>query len=115
LRDLAHAFTAHDPEDDVLAFVTKVMSELTERVDAAPRRDRMALMQRRPEGTIMGGLGFEDRAVGGTSNRPASSSRFAMKATRSSATSCSGPRSKARPDARTAGSSRPRSTTSPAS
>jgi acyl-coenzyme A thioesterase PaaI-like protein len=68
LRDLAHAFTAHDPDDDVLAFVTKAATELTGRVDTAPRRDRMALMQRRPEGTIMGGLGFEDRAVGGTSN-----------------------------------------------
>src|SRR5262245_59515514 len=68
LRDLAHAFTADDPDDDVLAFVTKVATELTERVHTAPRRDRMALMQRRAEGTIMGGLGFEDRAVGGTSN-----------------------------------------------
>jgi acyl-coenzyme A thioesterase PaaI-like protein len=68
LRDLAHAFTAHDPDDDVLAFVTKAATELTGRVDTTPRRDRLALMQRRPAGTIMGGLGFEDRAVGGTSN-----------------------------------------------
>ena len=31
-------------------------------------RDRAALMRIRPEGQIMGGLGFEDRAVGGSSN-----------------------------------------------
>jgi acyl-coenzyme A thioesterase PaaI-like protein len=37
-------------------------------VDEAPFRDRAALMRKRPEGSIMGGIGFEDRAVGGWSN-----------------------------------------------
>ena len=31
-------------------------------------RDRLALMRNRPDGSVLGGRGFEDRAVGGTSN-----------------------------------------------
>jgi acyl-coenzyme A thioesterase PaaI-like protein len=68
LRTLSHAFAAHDPDDDVLAEITKAAAELAARVDDSPLRDRMALMRSRPEGSIMGGLGFEDRAVGGRSN-----------------------------------------------
>jgi acyl-coenzyme A thioesterase PaaI-like protein len=68
LRDLAHAFAAHDPGDELLQDIERDAAGLTGRVDDAPRRDRMALMRLRPTGEIMGGSGFEDRAVGGRSN-----------------------------------------------
>ena len=68
LRDLNHAFAAHDPDDDVLASLTGDAGRLTQQIAGAARRDRMALMRRRAEGSIMGGLGFEDRAVGGHAN-----------------------------------------------
>jgi acyl-coenzyme A thioesterase PaaI-like protein len=68
LRSLNHAFAAHDPTDDVLASVADTVDELADVVIEAPRRDRLALMQSRPEGSILGGSGFEDRAVGGWSN-----------------------------------------------
>jgi acyl-coenzyme A thioesterase PaaI-like protein len=68
LRDLAHAFAAHDPEDELLKDIANAATELSDRVEETPRRDRMALMRNRPTGEIMGGLGFEDRAVGGWSN-----------------------------------------------
>ena len=68
MRGLAHSFAAHDPDDDVLAGITAMATELTGRVDEAPVRDRLALMQSRRDGSIMGGRGFEDRAVGGRSN-----------------------------------------------
>jgi len=68
LRALNHAFAAHDPNDDLLTLVAETATDLRSRVDAAPVRDRAALMRRRAEGSIMGGVGFEDRAVGGWSN-----------------------------------------------
>ena len=68
LRTLSHAFAAHDPEDDTLAALTATAAELTCRVDEAPVRDRLALMRDRPDGSVLGGRGFEDRAVGGWSN-----------------------------------------------
>jgi acyl-coenzyme A thioesterase PaaI-like protein len=71
LRALSHSFAAHDPDDDVLTAVQNTAIELAHRLDAAPRRDRLALMRQRPDASVLGGRGFEDRAVGGTSN-PAS-------------------------------------------
>ncbi len=68
LRALNHAFSAHEPDDDALAALTDSATELTRRVDEAPIRDRLALMRNRPDGSILGGSGFEDRAVGGRSN-----------------------------------------------
>lgn len=67
LRDLAHAFAAHEADDDVLVRITEAARALTDEVDAAPTRDRLALMRRGFEESGMG-LGFEDRAVGGASN-----------------------------------------------
>ena len=51
-----------------LAAITDTAHELhaAGRRDAA--RDRLALMRNRPDGSVLGGRGFEDRAVGGTSN-----------------------------------------------
>jgi acyl-coenzyme A thioesterase PaaI-like protein len=68
LRALSHSFAAHDPDDDVLTRIATTAAQLTAEVDHAEIRDRLALMRRRAEGSIMGGLGFEDRAVGGSSN-----------------------------------------------
>jgi acyl-coenzyme A thioesterase PaaI-like protein len=68
LRALSHAFAAHDPEDDVLAAIRETATGLARRIDAAPVRDRLALMRSRPDGSVLGGRGFEDRAVGGWSN-----------------------------------------------
>ena len=68
LRSLNHEFTAHDADDDLLVDIAATAAELEARIGTAPRRDRLVLMQRRPEGVIMGGLGFEDRAVAGRSN-----------------------------------------------
>jgi acyl-coenzyme A thioesterase PaaI-like protein len=68
LRALNHAFAAHDPGDDALASIAETASELTLLVNEAPTRDRLALMRNSPEGSILGGSGFEDRAVGGWSN-----------------------------------------------
>jgi acyl-coenzyme A thioesterase PaaI-like protein len=67
LRDLNHSFSARDPEDDVLVQVAEVAARLTARIEAAPARDRLALMRRGIAESLMG-LGFEDRAVGGGSN-----------------------------------------------
>jgi acyl-coenzyme A thioesterase PaaI-like protein len=68
LRALSHAFAAHDPADDSLASIAETANELTLLINEAPTRDRLALMRSNPEGTILGGSGFEDRAVGGWSN-----------------------------------------------
>ena len=67
LRDLAHSFAAHDADDDVLVRITETARQLTATIDEAPVRDRLALMRRGIEESLMG-LGFEDRAVGGGSN-----------------------------------------------
>jgi acyl-coenzyme A thioesterase PaaI-like protein len=68
LRALNHAFAAQDPTDDVLASIVERVNELSVLVSDAPARDRLALMRSRPEGSLLGGSGFEDRAVGGWSN-----------------------------------------------
>jgi acyl-coenzyme A thioesterase PaaI-like protein len=68
LRALNHAFVAHEPADDALASITETANELVHLVNEAPTRDRLALMRSSPEGSILGGSGFEDRAVGGWSN-----------------------------------------------
>ena len=68
LRALSHAFAAHDPDDDGLAAITETAQVLARRVDETPVRDRLTLMRDRPDGSVLGGRGFEDRAVGGTSN-----------------------------------------------
>ena len=68
LRALNHTFAAHDPTDDALASMTEAASALTLLVSEAPTRDRLALMRSAPGGPILGGSGFEDRAVGGWSN-----------------------------------------------
>ncbi len=68
IRALIHSFAAHDPDDDVLTDIAATAMQLAGRVDEAPPRDRLALMRKRADGPIMGGLGFEDRAVGGSSN-----------------------------------------------
>src|SRR4051812_43355605 len=68
LRALNHLFAAHDPDDDVLGAVTETANELGRRLGEAPLRDRLALMRSRPDGTVLGGRGFEDRAVAGSSN-----------------------------------------------
>ena len=68
LRALNHAFAAHDPEDDALAALAETACALARGVGETPGRDRLALMQDRPHGSVLGGGGFEDRAVGGRSN-----------------------------------------------
>ena len=68
LRTLSHAFAAHDPDDDALAAIRQTATELAYRVEQTPVRDRLALMRDRPDGSVLGGRGFEDRAVGGWSN-----------------------------------------------
>ena len=75
LRYLIHAFAAHDPDDDELGVIASAATSLTERLDGAAPRDRMALMRAAigtgatpsfPEMTA--GSGFSDRAVGGGTN-----------------------------------------------
>jgi acyl-coenzyme A thioesterase PaaI-like protein len=68
LRALNHAFAAHDPADDALSSISETANELTHLIEETPMRDRLALMQSGPEESILGGSGFEDRAVGGWSN-----------------------------------------------
>ncbi len=67
MRALSHTFTAHEPDDDVLMRIAEAAAELTLEVDGSPARDRLKLMRRGIEDSLMG-LGFEDRAVGGASN-----------------------------------------------
>lgn len=72
LRDLVHAFAAHDADGDVLRALAAVARAQTAALDGTPRRDRLALMRAGvgvegfPDRTA--GSSFEDRAVGGTSN-----------------------------------------------
>ncbi len=68
LRALNHAFAAHDPEDDALATLAEQVNGQTEAIGQAPTRDRLALMRYSPDQSVLGGSGFEDRAVGGSSN-----------------------------------------------
>ena len=67
MRALSHSFTAHEPDDDVLIRIAEAAAELTREVGGSPARDRLKLMRRGIEDSLMG-LGFEDRAVGGASN-----------------------------------------------
>jgi acyl-coenzyme A thioesterase PaaI-like protein len=75
LRDLVHAFVrAHPQTDEAYAQIQQHARELVTLLDAAPRRDRMALMQAARErhgGTFPVGIaagGFNDRAVAGLAN-----------------------------------------------
>jgi acyl-coenzyme A thioesterase PaaI-like protein len=68
LRALSHSFAAHDPEDGALASLAETVNELTLVVSQTPIRDRLALMRSGPDESVLGGSGFEDRAVGGNSN-----------------------------------------------
>jgi acyl-coenzyme A thioesterase PaaI-like protein len=68
LRALNHAFAAHDPADGALASLVETVDELTLVVNRASTRDRLALMRSSPDESVLGGSGFEDRAVGGKSN-----------------------------------------------
>jgi acyl-coenzyme A thioesterase PaaI-like protein len=75
LRDLNHAFVAHDADDQELLALADLARAQTAGLEKAPNRDRLALMRaatgerRFPSGDD--GSGFADRAVGGTDN-PAS-------------------------------------------
>jgi len=78
LRDLIHAFAAHDPDDETLRALASTATSLAAQLERADARDRMALMRAAvtagdapafPEMTA--GSGFSDRAVGGATN-PAS-------------------------------------------
>jgi len=74
LRDVLHAFVRSQPGEDAYDEIRARAAELVERLDAAPRRDRMALMQAAREqhgGTFPVGAaagGFNDRAVAGLAN-----------------------------------------------
>jgi acyl-coenzyme A thioesterase PaaI-like protein len=72
LRDLVHAFAAHDADDDALRALAVRAKAQTAELDATARRDRLALMRTavgaRGFPATSGGSGFEDRAVGGKAN-----------------------------------------------
>jgi acyl-coenzyme A thioesterase PaaI-like protein len=70
LRDLNHAFAAHDPDDEHLRAIGDDAQALVALLDSSPRRDRLALMRAGfGSGTFpIAGSGFADRAVGGTAN-----------------------------------------------
>jgi acyl-coenzyme A thioesterase PaaI-like protein len=71
LRDLNHAFAAHDPEAGTLEALAEAARAQIEQLTAAPARDRLELM-RAPAGEpfrmLSGGAGFADRAVAGAAN-----------------------------------------------
>lgn len=75
LRDLNHAFVrAHPTDDAIYAEIQERATALTEVLDAAPRRNRLEMMQAardRHGGTFPVGIaagGFNDRAVAGLAN-----------------------------------------------
>src|SRR2546423_940573 len=72
LRDLNHAFSAHDPGDEELLALTSAATSLTSQLGGAPPRDRLALMRaavgEQSFPTMTAGSGFADRAVGGAAN-----------------------------------------------
>ena len=72
LRDLNHAFTAHDADDDQLDAIAATARELTAKLEKTPRRDRLTLMRSATRERRMpidsAGSGFSDRAVGGGAN-----------------------------------------------
>ena len=65
LRDLAHSFAAHEPDDDVLVAITEAASALTGGSTTPPARDRLKLMRR----------GFEDRPWASASRTVPSAAR----------------------------------------
>ncbi len=77
LRDLNHAFVAHDRDDDGLLDLATMCDAEAAAMRSGPRRDRLALMQRAREaaGQVIPTAaddrpvsGFEDRAVAGRAN-----------------------------------------------
>src|SRR6185437_4132190 len=75
LRDLIHAFAAHDADDAELHAIASTAASATTQLEHAPLRDRMALMRKAvADGTepsfpaMTAGSGFSDRAVGGQTN-----------------------------------------------
>jgi acyl-coenzyme A thioesterase PaaI-like protein len=75
LRDLIHAFAAHDADDATLGAIASTATSMTAQLDTTPIRDRLALMRAAfASGTeptfpaMTAGSGFSDRAVGGATN-----------------------------------------------
>jgi acyl-coenzyme A thioesterase PaaI-like protein len=71
LRDLNHAFAAHDADDAQLDDLAATARTVIAQLDLTPRRDRLALMSAaRAAGEFPAstGSGFGDRAVGGFTN-----------------------------------------------
>jgi acyl-coenzyme A thioesterase PaaI-like protein len=71
LRDLNHAFAAHDADDAQLEAIARDARQLVAELDPTARRDRLALMNAsRAAGEFppSSGSGFGDRAVGGRTN-----------------------------------------------
>ena len=77
LRDLNHAFVAHDRENDGLAELAEVATSQAAAMRAGPRRDRLALMRAARAASnddesifVAAGAnsGFQDRAVAGRTN-----------------------------------------------
>ena len=75
LRDLLHGFVSAHPTLEVYDEIRARAGDLVRRLDTAPRRDRMALMQAERErqggGSFPVGVsagGFNDRAVAGKAN-----------------------------------------------
>ena len=75
LRDLVHSFVRAEPANPMYTEIQTRAAELVGALEAAPRRDRMALMQaerdRRGGGAFPIGAsagGFNDRAVAGRAN-----------------------------------------------
>ena len=75
VRELVHSFVRAEPANPMYAEIQTRTAELIAQLDAAPRRDRMALMQaerdRRGGGAFPIGAsagGFNDRAVAGRAN-----------------------------------------------
>jgi acyl-coenzyme A thioesterase PaaI-like protein len=74
LRDLVHAFVAHERDDDALVALRDWARNETAALDASEPRSRMLLMQRAfadagsAEWKPAGGAGHEDRAVAGLAN-----------------------------------------------
>jgi acyl-coenzyme A thioesterase PaaI-like protein len=72
LRDLNHAFAAHDPDDEQLRDLTLAVRGQLAVIEGTERRDRLALMLASSGSgsfpSTNAGSGFSDRAVGGSTN-----------------------------------------------
>src|SRR5262245_38674227 len=78
LRDLSHTYAERDADAATLLTLADVAREQIDRLDQAPRRDRLALMRAEAEAALAAGSpgfpgddvrsGFGDRAVAGASN-----------------------------------------------